>query len=526
MLIDARTVPPETRIETDLCIIGGGVAGITLSRALSGAPFRICLLESGGFDLEYDAQELYAGQTTGLPYTALNAARLRYFGGTSNHWAGWCRPLDPFDFEPHEWIPYSGWPFGRAELDPYYDRAFDIVETGPGVFGRAEHPQDTPPGFPGLAPDVHDSLFWLSEPTRFGKRYREDVLSAPNVDLYLHANVIELRTNPAASQVTHVQVATLGGSRFTVGGRLFILATGGIENARLLLASNAVQKEGLANAHDLVGRFFMDHPGVHAGSVLLSDPHVALGYYASHVRGELPQRKLEGVGALTFSDQVLRDHRMVNCALLVREAGPWDAWGLQALGHAVKDVDTEYIGSALRTLIVNLDTSLIDVYTRFINTDVHRPLVRLITILAPTPNPDSRVTLLEEKDPLGVPRVRLDWRLGPIDKSTVWRAHDVLGRALGAAGLGRLFTPHADDTPSWPATVEWELEHGWHHMGTTRMHNDPRQGVVDARCRVHGIDNLCVAGSSVFPTYGYSQPTLTIVALALRMAEDVRKTLR
>jgi choline dehydrogenase-like flavoprotein len=527
VLSDARSVPPGSQLQTDICIIGGGVAGITIARELGRNGVKCTVLESGGFDYEAQTQQLYTGEIMGLPYSALHVARLRYFGGTSNHWSGWCRALDDFDFARHEWIPHSGWPFGRAELLPFYARAFEILQTGPTLAARGTPSEAPAEGLKAIGPNVANTVFWLSPPTRLGSVYRENLVRSPTIELLLHANVTEIVPDTMVRRIERVRVRTLSGTHFEMRARLFVLAAGGIENPRLLLLSSSVQREGLGNARGLVGRFFMDHAGLQLGSALLTGPRRQLAFYQRHTRGMNGSGKqVEAIGAVTFSAETLARERMTNCCLLLQETSSWEAMGLLSAAQALKRGETEYLETAVRSFVHNLDDAFVDLYTRHFNEARQRPLLALVTMLAPMPNPDSRVTLGQQTDELGLRRVELHWQLSDLDKLTVRRAHDVLGTALGAGHHGRILTTLPDNDTRWPPLIDWQLQHGWHHMGTTRMHEDPTQGVVDARCRVHGLDNLYLAGSSVFPTYGFSQPTLTIVALALRIAEDLRDELR
>jgi choline dehydrogenase-like flavoprotein len=144
--------------------------------------------------------------------------------------------------------------------------------------------------------------------------------------------------------------------------------------------------------------------------------------------------------------------------------------------------------------------------------------IDVTTRIDPAPNPASRITLSDERDALGQRRAQLDWRLDSLDKHSVNRTLEIMGAALGRAGLGRLQIVSDDDT-TWPE----DIRGGWHHMGTTRMSDDPKQGVVDKHCQVHGISNLFVAGSSVFPTAGSGTPTMTLVSLALRLADRIKE---
>lgn len=604
-MIDARTLPEGQVIETDVCIIGAGAAGITLAREFINQPIRVCLLESGGLEFDEGTQSLYDGEITGLPYTPLKAARVRYFGGTTNHWGGWCRPLDKLDFEKRDWIPYSGWPFGKSHLDPYYQRAQSICELGPFAYdANSWATKDTP--LLGLTPDrVLTTIFQFSPPTRFGKIYRQEIANAENISTYLYANVVEIETTETARAVTRVRLACLGGNRLSVSAKLYILATGGIENARLLLLSNKVNTAGLGNQNDLVGRFFMDTGELSSGSILLSDPNVSTDLYRKFRSQPGLARKIDGGSMEEFLtsrddkedilgwikrgaeepeylDKVkpILEKSCVRChnpegvaffrsltsyreAMIAASVDPGEninsglesparqsARGALALTPEIQQrerlanwsavmEEDEAIAELYRVkdplkgifrgegdfwknlseVIANIDDIAIATYRKLSEGGVRGQLFRLLNIFETTPNPDSRVTLTTERDSLGQQKVELDWRLNDIDKRTIRRAHEVVSAELGRAGAGRLQIDLDDANIDWPS---W-LRHGWHHMGTTRMHIDPKQGVVDENCKVHGISNLFIAGSSVFPTCGYAQPTLTIVALATRLADHAKR---
>ncbi len=487
MLLDARSVPESGRVETDVCVIGAGAAGITLARELSGAPFRVALLESGGFDPDPATQALYRGRVYGRRYFTLDSCRSRQFGGSTNCWQGLCRPLDPIDFEAREWVPHSGWPFPAAALEPFYVRAQQVLRLEAFLYEAARWATPERPPLPFLGDAIESRVFQVS-PTRLGEVYRDEILRAPNVDTWLFANVVEIETDPEARRVEAVRVATLGGRSFPVQARLFVLATGGIENARILLASSRAQSQGLGNGHDLVGRFFMEHPHVVAGAFLPSSRDVSLAFYRAHDTG-----RVKLAGYLTGSDSLQRAERLLGFSSFLAQDAPLPGFE-QALSRVVGEADGARGAPAPRAVF-------------FMNE------------IEQAPNPSSRVRLGEERDALGMPRVRLEWRLSAIDKLSIRRAHVLLARELGRAGLGRLQLMLSDDDHQWPP----ELGGGRHHMGTTRMHVDPKQGVVDETGRVHGVANLYVAGSSVFPTGGAANPTLTLVALALRLADHLKE---
>ncbi|ADE16269.1 GMC oxidoreductase [Nitrosococcus halophilus Nc 4] len=519
MLIDARSVPRDHLVETDICIVGAGAAGITLARELRSQPFRVCLLESGGLEFDAQTQALYEGENIGQSYYPLASTRLRYFGGSTNHWVGACRPLDPMDFEKRSWVPYSGWPFGREELDSYYQRAHRICQLGPYTYEPGDWlvPGAPPPTFKG--PRAVSTLFQFSPPTRFGQVYREEIEGAPNIATYLHANVVEFETLDPLNRVARARVACLDGKRFQVAAKQFVLAVGGIENARILLLSNRTRKAGLGNEYDLVGRFFMEHPHLYSGMLMPVRDGVVTDFYET--------QKLHGVrarGAVTISEKVARQENLVNFSAFLR---PYSIPGLDAFEHIVESLGRgempEHFLWNLKRVMVNFDEIAGYAYRRLRGQENAVPQVLVLHNRSEqVPNPDSRVRLSNERDALGQNRVALDWKLSAIDKHSLQRSHELVALDFGAAGLGRMRVELDGEVASWPA----ELGGGNHHMGTTRMHRNPKLGVVDPDCRVHGIANLYVAGSSVFPTSGCSNPTLTIVALAVRLADHLKGLMR
>ena len=260
--VDARTLAAGTVLTPDIAIVGGGPAGISLALALAATKLDILLLESGSMNLDPAVQDMYAGSQSGDDYASLDAGRLRTLGGGTNHWGGWCRPLDASDFEKRDWVPHSGWPFPRTALDPYYPRAQALVEAGPWIYDQGDRLASAKaPMLPLGNGGLYTSWFQFSKmrgdvlPTRFGVRYEADIKAAANIKPLLNANVTAIRLAPDARRVDRLDVATLTGLRFTVKPRHVVLAAGGMENARLLLASNGVMKAGVGNQNDLVGRF-------------------------------------------------------------------------------------------------------------------------------------------------------------------------------------------------------------------------------------------------------------------------------
>jgi choline dehydrogenase-like flavoprotein len=530
MFLDARRLPPGTVIETGVCIIGGGAAGITLALSLRDAGFTVTLLESGDFDLEEATQDLDAGEVTGLPNYPLDMSRLRFFGGTTNHWAGWCRPLDAVDFERRPAIPLSGWPLQRSDLVPWYEQAQRICELGPFEYQDPEFwLRGSGQAEPAFDPArLKAAIFQVSPPTRFGQAYRDALRQAGTVTVYLNANAVDLHANPEASAVEHVKAASLGGPPFTVRAKYVVLATGGLENARILLLSNKVQAAGLGNGHDAVGRYFMDHPWFPSAAVArfaAPDPSLPLLFGETDIRGTTIFATLaagdaapsdEGGGFRIWLRELRRlidglDSLKTVTGALSKLTVPPNLW--DHLGNILHDRDV--VADSIYRTVTGRRTSPFPV-----DTPMSGPVIgALLDInIEQAPNPESRVTLTARRDALGQQRIALDWQLSEIERRTYRRAQERVSLEFGRLGIGRVKAKPLPER-GWPE----DMVGSRHHMGTTRMSDDPKSGVVDATCRVHGIGNLYVAGSSVFPTSGYANPTLTIVALALRLGDELRR---
>jgi choline dehydrogenase-like flavoprotein len=490
---DARSVPAGATIDTDLAIIGGGPAGISLALALTNARFKVLLLESGGMEFEGPTQALYAGAESGARYIPLEACRLRYLGGSSNHWGGWCRPLDPIDFETRAWLPHSGWPFSKSALEPYFARAQSLVEAGPFIYDQPQK-WSAALGPPIALGDggVYTTYFQFSKtrddilPTHFGTRYAGDLKRVPNLTVMLNANVTGVRLAPDAKSVNALDVATLTGKRFTVRPKMTVAAVGGVETPRLLLASRDVMTSGIGNGNDLVGRFFADHPiPGNTAIIVLFDGKISPYYQSilsangSNVRAALAPR------------EAFQRERGVLCSLATIEGEVQ----LDSLGQATMSETAAALG---------IDAAAMRAFTLGCGMEL-------------APDPDRRLTLTHETDALGMPRLKLDMRIADDDFARYRATLSELGRQLLAARTGMVRILHTA-YDEWMSVMDW----GNHHMGTTRMHDDPRRGVVDANSQVHGVHNLYIAGSSVFPTYGASNPTLNMIALTLRLADHLK----
>lgn len=530
MLIDARAVESGTVLRADVCIVGAGAAGVAIAHALAGGPYDVLLLESGGFHQDAAGAALNEGRIVGTPLDPasdlrLEATRLRMFGGTANHYAGWSRPLDALAFAARDWVPDSGWPFDAAALAPFYRRAAAAMGLGPDAYDWRWWGRER--GFGAAVLDGGDFETGVIQMTTQhpGVRYREALVAAPRVRVCLHATVVELALAADGGRLAGVEVATNTGRRFRAEARAYVLATGGIEVPRLLLASSrAVRPRGVGNEHDLVGRYFMEHLSLNCGGAVFAG---ALEEFALYRPRETPAADaaappIKVLGYLEPTAGAQRRERLLSLEITLGIL-PLDA--LAKIAPPSERLDGLATADVARLAALGRGGGV-------------AAAVRVVAEQAP--NPASRVTLLADRDALGVPRVALDWRPQASDRASVVRGLLLFARALGRQGLGRLQLATGEllgkrllPGPSFVVTdpdaralppLDFAVGTGFHHMGTARMHADPRRGVVDAHCRVHSVPNLYVAGSAVFPTGGSAGPTFTLVALALRLADHLRET--
>lgn len=513
----------EVIFEADICIIGAGAAGITLARSLAGSGLRILLLESGGTDFEESAQALNCGESTGLPYYDLDHARLRLFGGTTNIWGGRVAELDAIDFERRSWVPASGWPFGKDELEQYYRRARTALDL-PCISGNML------PGF--CTPFDERALrvaFWQfdQKSSRFAAESCSDLKRFENVTCLLHATAVQLCASDTGRQIGEVRIANLHGGRGRVRARTFVLASGALEITRLLLASqHETHPHGIGNNTGFVGRCFMEHPHGRAAQIIPSDPKQFFAALPRFIR-----RSGYRYGLLLRPGETLQARQGIlnsGFTLAVRKAaGEKQDVYKQVYNDLRHRLAPTRKGRALWQLTRSISVQLRDNFGPLLDQNALQRGRGLYALMRAeqAPNPESRVRLGASRDELGVPRLVLDWRLSEIDKHTVRETMRSLDRELQRLQLGSARPAPWVDDPS----AAWEFDPlasnhpigGYHHMGTTRMAAAAADGVTNENCRVHGVSNLFIASTSLFPTAGWANPMLTQLALTFRLADHL-----
>ncbi len=492
MFVDARTLTDGGTLKADVCIAGAGAAGMSIALDLRASGLSVILLESGGVQRDPATQRLSIGRMDGIDTWELRSMRVRALGGTTGHWEGWCRPLMPQDFEARDYVPNSGWPITYAELVPWYRRACDTLQLGAFAWNAAARAKAMGNTLLPLGTAIDHRYYQFSPPTRFARVYGPALEKADDVRVVLHANVTDVRLETGGARVSSMTCRTLTGVTVHVQANRYVLALGGIENARVLLASRSQQPEGVGNGHDVVGRYFMEHPHYYGSVAVVHMPSLNLAFYR---RNPSDLKRANGtsvrvMGALGIAASVARREQLLNFSATFQPVSA------NADRGPLPPTTTERLLTRGR--------------------GVAQP-AELSVRAEQSPVPESRVTLTSDLDAVGMPRVALDWRIAQSDDVQMRRALVILAGELAAAGIARA------RVPGDASRFIWRPSPGGHHMGTTRMGIDPAVSVVDANCRMHQVRNLFIAGSSVFPTSGDSNPTLTIVALAHRLADTLKK---
>lgn len=551
MIADAGTVPNNARLAADVCVVGAGPAGIALTLDLAERGLSVLLLESGQMGENKTAQSLYQGEVADERlHSPPDKYRQRRLGGSSAIWGGRCMPFDRLDFETRSQVPGSGWPLSYDDLLPYYPRANALAEAGRFSYDAADalgaHAPPMISGFQSRRVQT-SGLERFSCPTHFGTRYAKRLQLAPGVKVLLGANCTSVRLHSDGRAVDSLEVATLAGGRFSVAPRATVLAMGGLETARLLLASRDVAPAGVGNFHDVVGRYYMCHIAGNVGRLnVYGPPHQVRHGYEVAPEGVYCRRRLAVSASeqqrLGLANAVARLHfpritdpshgnGVLSGLFLVRKLISYE-YG-KRLSDGTAGTLSLYARHLANVLGDPLDTTAFVAHWLRRRTFAERKFPSVILRnrtnrfslemhAEQLPQAQSRVTLGERVDALGMPQLRVDWRYSAADIESLRRTLDVLAEEFAHSG-----TAHFDYDRH---TLEEDLmrfgAYGGHHLGTARMGSDERTSVVNAHCQVHSVHNLFVAGSAVFPTSSQANPTLTLIALALRLGATLSQRLQ
>jgi choline dehydrogenase-like flavoprotein len=499
---DLRDHPRGFSVQADVCLIGAGAAGITIAREFAGTGLRVCLIEGGGMQFEYaESQALYAGTNVGLPMS-LEGGRLRFFGGTTNHWAGRCAPLSEIDFRCRPWISHSGWPLDRAEIDPYYQRAREVAGFGSTWRSDEETLALLKAPLPSLNPEWLRPFIWNFAPAmkdaptwRWANAYGTLLAEADNIRTLLHANFAEFSLSRDRARVVSLSVTALTGAAAVIEAEKYVLCCGGIENARLLLLESHRNSGGFGNDHDLVGRYFMQHLHGTAGLIVSTEPMMARVQNQFNVlRG--PNGIQVEVG-LTLTPEIMEREGLLNCSAVLqyepdRESGvtaAQDIWRALQTGHWPPEVGEKVglIAEDIRQVAGVVEQHLASKQT-LVSGGVPSKSAILLVDLEPVPDPESRILLADDRDALGLRRVKADWRHGNLERRTATRLASLVAAEFARVGIGRTrLEPWLRDERVVDALAGPQLRRAWDgkslrgrelglsHCGAGQSHLDHRR---------------------------------------------------
>ena len=537
MIVDGSALSSGTEKEHEICVVGSGIAGILLVMELSRTGKDICMIESGAWTPDDDTQSLYALNNVGYPIRKHYQSRIRYFGGSCNIWAGRAMIYNEIDLLSRPWLDSSGWPVDFAELDRYYASAARYLNL-------PSYDKLKPASWQAKLSDFEASLIqsanfktnvslFAKAPVRFGykSKYYRAVKNSKNITLYINSNVVNLQLNEPLSRVVRMDVACLNGVRYTVKPKKVVLACGGLENTRILMASDKQMPHGIGNQNGLLGRYYMDHPRAVFGRVKLTRR-----LKLDHMLG-MPVRGGKMQLGIALSDEIQAGEGLLNNYLSLEPGysiGSMELYEsfvklmkrLLRKGYSGKRFDFKNPEMAEVPEMIYLLTpkELLPhfmYYTYYKYSRIAKNVFTKLTHLSIVNYSEqeainaSRVYLDGEKDKLGMPKLILDWKVSDRSLKSSLRLMHLLDEHFRMHEAG-----HIEEDLTEIKTLPYT--DASHHLGTTRMSADPKTGVVDANCQVHGVDNLYVAGSSVFPTAGHANPTLTIAAMSLRLADHLK----
>ncbi len=531
------------KLECDVCIVGAGAAGITLALELSQLSLDVILVEAGKLRGSSKTQKLYEG-TVNNPdkHLPLDSDRHRVLGGTTALWGGRCIPYDEVDFKPRDFVPHSGWPIELKDLLPFYKRAHVYSECGDYDYNSNTALADYQQGIIPYFADgelITNSIERWSAPTHFGKKYRSQLENRPNLRVIYNTLCSKIVCNNNGKDIKKIVCRTLKNNQFSIQAKITILSGGGLEVTRLLLHSNNVYKNGIGNHSDWLGRGYMCHLNGSLARVKFNkDLDVIFGY-------ELDRNGIYCRRRLVISKQAQLKHKLLNSYMLLDRplfSEPEHGSGILSLaffakklfqGKRQKEPAKGKYGLYWRHFknILSGSPEILSVLpkwsrSRFVQGRRIPSLIfksknnvyNLYYQAEQIPSRENRVSLSKDLDETGMAKLSVNFSVSDVDVDSIYRTHCLVDQELRTQGLGAL--EFESDDPK--GDIRKHMAVLGHHIGTTRMSSDPECGVVDSNCKIHGLSNLYISSASVFPTSSQANPTLTVIAMSIRLGEHIK----
>ena len=513
MIRDLLHSQPEPSAVADICIVGAGAAGIVLAVELACRNKSVLLLEGGGPEIEEPSQEPYASELTGLPHRGIHTGRFRAKGGTTTRWGGQILELDPLDFAVRPGIEASGWPFAKTELTRHYERALELEG-----LARVTRQDEAVWHEIGLAPPQFADLEpyfsrWCPEPN-FASLHRQTLEEHPGITLWLHANAVEPILEGDA--IRGLRCRTLTGAETIFRANQFVFCMGSIESSRFFLQPRS---SGLPwNRSGLLGKHFQDHIDC---NVALVEPIAAKPFHRAF--DNLFSRSFKYHPKRRLAPSVQTAHGTLNVAATMTFVSDADealarlkTTAKNLLRGRINQVGASDLTFATRNLpLLARQVTRYSLRHRAYNPPDARILLRVHCEQEPTSR--SSITLSDARDSLGLLRTRLDWQISERELATIRQYVLIAKQSL--AGIARI---HPDeDLMSGNPNFLARCDDSNHHMGGMRMSTSADTGIVDPNLRLYGLTNTYICSGAVFPTSGFSNPTHTLLALAVRLSEHL-----
>lgn len=516
MIINFNNLDNRVTQLYDICIVGSGAASLAMASQLFDTKIQVLILEAGGEIITDKDQKIYETINKLHPFPGSMDGRFRVFGGSTTKWGAQSLPLEKSDFNVREWIPNSGWPILYDEVAKYYPKVDEFLNLNPlsyhsDIFNLTKK-----------APLKADSKLtlnfskWSPQPN-IRENFRKKLSSSSNITLIQNANVKSINLAEDLKSVKSLTTVNFEGKEINFLAKKFVLACGGIENARILLASNKQSIKGIGNNNDLVGRYLQDHPNAHIATLYPNNKS------AQHYFNYFYKKGTRFLPRFIFSKEFIEENKILNSSAYFSFISATDDSFTLA-----KELYRKYRRGNLNRhdlvpfikIFKNIPDLFKISYQYFFYKRIYTPnaLIKLNLMTESTPNKENRVTLSDEKDELGMPKAIISWEGDDILQKTFKRCSDFIKQYFDENNLGDLVLDN------WVNERDWysHIKDAKHHIGTTRMGRSDQDGVVDSNCKVFNIDNLFIAGSSVFPTSGHSNPTTTIIALSFRLVNHLK----